>query len=281
MTTDPATSVPTLPLNSGGAIPQLGFGVFEVPPAATRAAVLHALEAGYRSIDTAELYRNEREVGEAIAQCGLDRGELFVTTKLWTHGRESALRTFDASLDLLGLDYIDLYLIHWPLPSQDRYVETWKALIEIAASGRTRAIGVSNFLPEHLERIITQTGVVPAVNQVELHPRHSRPDVRAADLAHGIVTESWSPLEQAAPALFGDPAVVDAATAHGKSAAQVILRWHIQLGCVVIPRSVKPARIAENFAIFDFALSEAELERITALDARARIGPDPAVFAGG
>jgi 2,5-diketo-D-gluconate reductase A len=278
---DAANSVPRIALASGGSIPQLGFGVFEVAPAATTAAVAHALRAGYRSIDTAELYRNEREVGAAIAQSTVAREELFVTTKLWNHGRDVALRTFETSLELLGLDYVDLYLIHWPLPAADRYVETWQALIEIAATGRARAIGVSNFLPEHLERIIAETGVFPAVNQVELHPRHSRPDIRAADARNGIVTESWSPLEQADPALFGDAAIVEAAAAHGKSAAQVILRWHIQLGCVAIPRSITPSRIEENLAIFDFELSEAQLDRISALDKGARIGPDPSQFAGG
>jgi 2,5-diketo-D-gluconate reductase A len=261
-------------------MPQLGLGVFQVPPEETARIASEALAAGYRSIDTAAAYMNESGVGEAIARSGLDRDELFVTTKLpnTDHGHDKALSRFEESLRQLGLDYVDLYLIHWPVPAYDLYGETWRALIEIAASRRARAIGVSNFNVEHLERIIDETGVAPAVNQVELHPGFNQSELRKMHAQHDIVTESYSPLAQADPRVIGHPAVVAAAESHGKSAAQVILRWHIQLGCVVIPKASSAQRLAENIDVFDFELSGAEVEAIDAIDVVGRIGGDPATF---
>jgi diketogulonate reductase-like aldo/keto reductase len=274
--------VPFLSLNTGARIPQLGFGVFQVPPEDTAETVKLALDAGYRSIDTASMYENEKEVGDAIAQSGLPRGELFVTTKLGNHdhGHDAALEALDASLERLGLDYVDLYLIHWPIPSQDLYVETWKALEEANADGRTRAIGVSNFLPEHLERIVTETDTVPAVNQIELHPRFQQEGSRAYHADHGIVTEAWSPLAQGGD-LLGDPVIQEIAQAHDRTPAQVVLRWHLQLGNVVIPKSVTPERIASNIDVADFELGTEQMESIVGLDSGdGRVGPDPERFPG-
>jgi 2,5-diketo-D-gluconate reductase A len=274
------TRVPTIELNNGVTVPQLGFGVFLVPPGETRASVATALEAGYRHVDTAKVYENEAEVGAAIAQSGIARDELFVTTKLWNadQGRDATLRAIDGSLERLGLDHVDLYLIHWPVPSADRFVETWKALEEIAADGRARAIGVSNFQPAHLDRLAAETGTVPAVNQVELHPHLAQTALREYHAAHGIVTEAWSPLARGGDVLT-DATVGRIAAAHGRTPAQVVLRWHLQLGNVVIPKSVTPSRIAENIAVFDFRLSDDEVAAISALDAGTRIGPDPDLFA--
>ena len=275
------TSVPILRLNTDAKIPQLGFGVFQVPPEDTAETVKLALDAGYRSIDTAAAYGNEEGVGRAIADSGLDRDELFITTKLWNdkQGRQSALREFDASLGRLGLEYVDLYLIHWPVPSQDLYVETWRAFEEIHADGRARAIGVSNFEPEHLERLLDETEVVPALNQIELHPRLPQPELRELHQEHGILTEAWSPLAQGE--LLDDPAVKEIAEAHGRTPAQVILRWHIELGNVVIPKSVTPERISENIEVFDFELTPEQLERFAGLDSGdGRVGPHPASFGG-
>jgi diketogulonate reductase-like aldo/keto reductase len=265
-------------MNDGHRIPQLGFGVFQVPPEDTAEAVSHALSTGYRSIDTAAAYRNEAGVGEAIRRSGLPREDVFVTTKLWnsSHGHESALRAFGRSLERLGFDYVDLYLIHWPVPSRDLYVETWQALTEIKADGRARSIGVSNFNLSHLERIIEGTGVVPAVNQVELHPRLPQAELRRFHSEQGILTEAWSPLAQAQ--VLDEPAVREIAERHGRSPAQVILRWHIQLRNVVIPKSVTPIRIEENFRIFDFELTTDEMSAIDQLDTGQRIGPDPDHF---
>jgi 2,5-diketo-D-gluconate reductase A len=262
-------------------IPQLGLGVFQVPVEDTQAIVAAALEAGYRSVDTAAAYQNEAGVGDAVAASGLDRAEIFLTTKLANteHGHDRALAAFDASMDSLRLDYLDLYLIHWPVPSRDLYVETWQALIELQESGRVRAIGVSNFLPEHLERIIAETGVVPAVNQVELHPGFPQSELRAVHARHGIATESYSPLAQADAGLLAEPALTAAAAAHGKSVAQVILRWHVQLGSIAIPKASSPSRLAENLDIFDFELSAAEMAAIDAITSPGRIGGDPATFA--
>jgi diketogulonate reductase-like aldo/keto reductase len=267
--------VPTITLNNGVSIPQLGFGVFKVPQDETAEAVRHALAAGYRSIDTAALYRNEAGVGAALAESGIPREELFVTTKLWNsdQGYDSALRAFDASLGRLGLDYVDLYLIHWPAPARDRYVESWSALEKLLADGRTRAIGVSNFQPAHLRRLLDGSDVVPAVNQIELHPYLPQRELRAFHAEHGIVTEAWSPLARGA--LLDDPAVTAVAERHGRTPAQVILRWHVQLGNVVIPKSVTPMRIRENAAIFDFALTAEDLAAIDALHNDARVGPHP------
>jgi 2,5-diketo-D-gluconate reductase A len=272
-------SIPQLEFHDGNQIPQLGFGVFQVPPEETAEVVSQALEVGYRSIDTAAAYRNEPGVGEAIEQSGLAREEVFITTKLWNngHGRDSALRAFERSLSRLGLDYIDLYLIHWPVPSRDLYTETWQALTEIRAEGRARSIGVSNFTIEHLERIIDASGEVPVLNQIELHPRFTQPELRRFHAEHGILTEAWSPLAQGD--VLDDRAVVAVAEAHERTPAQVVLRWHVQLGNVVIPKTVTPRRIAENFQVFDFELAEDEMGAISQLDSGQRIGPDPATFA--
>lgn len=272
-------AIPQIALNDGHAIPQFGLGVFLTPPAETAAAVATALELGYRHIDTAAIYHNEDGVGEAVRASGLARGSLFLTTKLWNadQGHDSALAALDASLARLGTDYVDLYLIHWPCPAQDRFVETWQALIEARAQGKARSIGVSNFRIEDLERLIQATGVVPAVNQIELHPRLQQGELRAWHAAHGIVTESWSPLARGND-LLGEPLLAAIAARHGKTVAQVILRWHIQLGLVVFPKSVHAGRLAENLDIFDFALSAEDMAAIATLDAGARIGPDPATF---
>ena len=272
------TPVPNIVLNNGVEIPQLGFGVFLVPPGETEAAVSAALETGYRHIDTAKIYDNEREVGAAIARSGVPREELFVTTKVWNsdQGHDATLAAFDASLERLGLDHLDLYLIHWPVPAADRYVDTWRALEKLAADGRVRSIGVSNFQVPHLRRLIDETGTVPAVNQVELHPNLIQRELRAFHAEHGIATEAWSPLARGG--LLGEPAVARIAEKHGRSPAQVILRWHLQVGNVVIPKSVTPARIRENLDVFGFELDGDDLSAVEALDTGARIGPDPDVF---
>ncbi|MGI8751027.1 MAG: aldo/keto reductase [Acidimicrobiales bacterium] len=270
---------PTITLNDGTSIPQLGFGVFQVPPDEVVASVAAAIEAGYRLIDTAAAYGNEEGVGKAIANSGVPRDELYITTKLWNadHGYDKTLAAFDASLAKLGLDAVDLYLIHWPLPKRDDYVETWKALEKILADGRTRSIGVSNFNVDHLERLAAETDVTPVVDQVELHPRLVQADLRAYGVKHGIVTEAWSPIGRG-QGLLDDDVVVEMAKAHDRSPAQVVLRWHIQLGNVVIPKSVNPDRIRENIDIFDFELTAAEMDRLTDLGPEDRIGPDPADF---
>lgn len=272
------TDIPTITLNNGVQIPQLGFGTFQVPPEQTAQAVHTALAAGYRSIDTAAVYRNESGVGEAIASSGLRRDELFVTTKLWNsdHGYDEALRALDASLDKLALDYVDLYLIHWPQPANDDFVETWKAFEKITADGRARAIGVSNFKAPHIRKLLEETGTAPAVNQIELHPNLTQPDMRAFHREHGIATEAWSPLAQGG--VLSDAAVTGLADKYGKTPAQVILRWHLQLGNVVIPKSVTPERIASNLDVFDFELADDDVAVISELDTGTRIGPDPDQF---
>ncbi|MFJ5709266.1 MULTISPECIES: aldo/keto reductase [unclassified Streptomyces] len=260
-------------------MPQLGFGVWQVPDDEAAKAVATALEAGYRSIDTAAVYENERGTGEAVAASGIPREELFVTTKLWNseQGHDSTLRAFDASLERLGLDYVDLYLIHWPVPAKDAYVDTYKALEKILADGRAKAIGVSNFLPEHLERLTAETSVVPAVNQIELHPQLAQAESRARHAELGIATEAWSPLGQGR-GLLDVPALVAIGRKHGRTPAQVVLRWHLQLGNVVIPKSVTPSRIRENIEVFDFELDAEDLAAIGALDEGRRLGPNPAEF---
>jgi 2,5-diketo-D-gluconate reductase A len=275
---DMINSIPQLSLTDSDTIPQLGFGVFQVPPEDTAAAVDKALETGYRSIDTARAYRNEAAVGEATARSGVAREELFITTKLWNadHGRDATKAAFEQSLERLGYDYVDLYLIHWPLPSQDKYVETWQALMELYADGRARSIGVSNFQVEHLERIIDASGIVPSVNQIELHPQLQQARLRDYHAAHGILTEAWSPLGQGA-ALTEDT-VQAIASELDRTPAQVVLRWHLQLGNVVIPKSVTPERIEENFDLFDFELSEDQMEAIGQLETGERTGPDPDTF---
>ncbi len=273
------TAVPHLEFRDGQQIPQLGFGVFQVPREDTVKTVTAALEVGYRSIDTAAAYGNEAEVGEAIAGSGLDRDQIFVTTKLWNndHGHEAALRAFDQSLERLGFDYVDLYLIHWPAPSTDLYVETWRALCELRSSGRARSVGVSNFAIEHLERIIDATGAVPVLNQIELHPQFQQEELRRYHREHGILTEAWSPLGQGR-GLLADSKIAEIAAAHDRSPAQVVLRWQVQLGNIVIPKSVTRSRIEENFRIFDFELSDGDMEALGALDAGRRLGPDPMTF---
>ncbi|WP_283258659.1 aldo/keto reductase [Streptomyces fradiae] len=275
------SKVPTLTLNNGVAMPQLGFGVWQVPDSEAADAVGTALEAGYRSIDTAAVYENERGTGQALKASALPREELFVTTKLWNteQGYDSTLRAFDASLERLGLDYVDLYLIHWPVPAQDTYVDTYKAFEKILADGRARAIGVSNFLPEHLERLTDATSTVPAVNQIELHPQLAQGEARAFHARHGIATEAWSPLGQGR-GLLEVPAVAAVARKHGCTPAQVVLRWHLQLGNVVIPKSVTPSRIRENIDVFDFELDAEDMAAFAALDEGRRLGPDPARFGG-
>ncbi|MGW5615368.1 aldo/keto reductase [Streptomyces sp. NPDC003877] len=262
-------------------MPQLGFGVWQVPDDEAEAAVTTALEAGYRSIDTAAIYGNEEGTGKAIAASGLPREELFVTTKLWNadQGYDSTLRAFDTSLQRLGLDFVDLYLIHWPMPERGTYVDTYKAFEKLHADGRIRAIGVSNFLPEHLEKLIGETSVVPAVNQIELHPHLQQHDAREYHAERGIATEAWSPLGQG-KGLLEVPAIVAIARKHDRTPAQVVLRWHIQLGNVVIPKSVTPSRIKENIEVFDFSLDAEDLAAIRALNEDRRLGPDPAEFNG-
>ncbi|GHG30483.1 oxidoreductase [Streptomyces hydrogenans] len=277
MSTD--SKVPSVILNNGVEMPQLGFGVWQVPDDEAAKAVATALEAGYRSIDTAAIYENERGTGEAVAASGIPREELFVTTKLWNseQGYDSTLRAFDASLERLGLDHVDLYLIHWPVPAKDAYVDTYRALEKIHAEGRARAIGVSNFLPEHLERLTAETGVVPAVNQIELHPQLAQAESRALHARLGIATEAWSPLGQGR-GLLDVPALVAVARKHGRTPAQAVLRWHLQLGNVVIPKSVTPSRIQENIDVFDFELDPEDMAAIAALDEGGRLGPNPAEF---
>jgi diketogulonate reductase-like aldo/keto reductase len=276
---------PQIELNNGVEIPALGLGVFLSPPEQTADAVETAIGQGYRLIDTAAAYNNERQVGEGIRRSGIDRGDIFVTTKLWMsdYGYDSALRAFDASLRRLGLDYLDLYLLHWPVPTNfDATVAAYKAAEELLETGRTSAIGVSNFSPQHLEDLMRQTDVVPALNQVELHPYFTQLEIRAADAGHGIVTQSWSPIggvydryQSAATKPLEHPTIVELASKHGKTAAQVILRWHIEHGLSTIPKSVRADRIAENFDVFDFTLPPEDIAAIDALDTGERAGGNP------
>ncbi|WP_334123878.1 aldo/keto reductase [Glutamicibacter sp.] len=274
------TAIPTITLNNGVEMPQVGFGVFQVPNEETTAAVASALKAGYRSIDTAAIYGNEEGVGKALAQSGIAREELFITSKIWIAdmGYEATLEAFEASLQRLGLDYLDLFLIHWPAPEKDLYVETWKALEKLYSEKKIRAIGVSNFQPEHLNKLIAEGTVVPAVNQVELHPALQNREVIAANAEHGVVTEAWSPLAQGA--MLTDETILAIAEAHKATAAQVILRWHLQQGRVIIPKSVTESRIIANLDLFGFELSDDELASIDALDRDGRTGPNPDTFNG-
>ncbi|MCU1569486.1 MAG: oxidoreductase [Naasia sp.] len=269
------TMSPTLPLNDGRAIPQVGLGVYKIAEEDIGGVIAEALRIGYRHIDTAALYHNERGVGRAVAEAALPREELFVTTKLWNdeHGFDRALRAFDESLGKLGLDYVDLYLIHWPVPSKDLYVETWRALERIRDEGRARSIGVSNFTEAHLARLLTETETAPAVNQVELHPWLPQDTVREYDQAHGILTEAWSPLARGR--FLGNEVLERIAAKHGRSVAQVVLRWHLDHGNVVIPKSVTPARLRENFDLFDFSLDLDDLSEIASLDSGERTGRHP------
>ncbi|MET7903931.1 aldo/keto reductase [Streptomyces sp. NPDC005336] len=273
------SKVPFITLNNGVRMPQLGFGVWQVPDDEAQVAVRNALEAGYRSIDTAAIYGNEEGTGKALAASGIARDELFVTTKLWNsdQGYDSALRAFDTSLTKLGLDYVDLYLIHWPLPEVDKYADTWKAFEKIYAEGRAKAIGLSNFHPAHIQRLLSETSIAPVIDQVELHPQLQQADLRAFNSRHDIVTEAWSPLGQG-KGLLENPKLAAIAAKHGKSPAQVVLRWHLDLGNVVIPKSVTPSRIKENLDVFDFELDSEDLSTIDAMDAGNRLGPDPDTF---
>ncbi len=272
-------TVPNVDLIDGNSMPQLGFGVFQVSNAEAETAVTTALRNGYRSIDTAAAYQNEEGTGRALRESGLPREELFVTTKLWNsdHGHDSALRAFDASMARLGLEYLDLYLIHWPMPSRDSYLDTWRAFEKLKADGRVRSIGVSNFTVETLRRLLAETDVAPVINQIELHPYFQQDGLRAFHREHGIHTEAWAPLGQGR-GLLDDPALAAIARAHGRTPAQVALRWHIQIGDVVIPKSVTPSRIAENIDVFGFELSPDEMKAIGELDKGVRLGPDPATF---
>ena len=276
-------AVPTITLNDGNDIPQLGFGVFQIPPAETAQAVTHALEAGYRHIDTAEMYGNEQGVGEAIRERGLERSDVYVTSKLnnWFHRPDDARRAFDETLETLGFEYVDLFLIHWPLPTlyDGDFVSTWQTLEQFKSDGRARSIGVSNFQVAHLERLAAETDTVPAVNQIELHPYFQNREVAAYGREHGIATEAWAPIAQGK--VLEDPTLLEIAGRAGRSVAQVVLRWHIQRGNIVFPKSVTPARIRENFELFDFELEPADLETIDALDRgeAGRDGPNPDVFA--
>jgi 2,5-diketo-D-gluconate reductase A len=277
------STVPSITLNDGNIIPQLGFGVFQIEPKDTAKGVSEALETGYRHIDTAEMYGNEKEVGEAIRSSGLDRGEVFVTSKLsnGAHEPRDAHEAFDRTLSELGFDYVDLFLIHWPLPTlyDGDFVSTWEALEEFNSDGRARSIGVSNFQIEHLERLAAETDTVPAVNQIEVHPYLTNEAVRFYDREHGIATEAWSPIAQGR--VLDDPTITQIAERVGRTPAQVVLRWHIQRGDIVFPKSVTPSRMKENFELFDFELGAEDMKAITALDRgeEGRTGPHPDTFA--
>lgn len=270
-------TVPTLTLNDGHRIPQLGFGVFKVDPAETERIVIDALEAGYRHIDTAAIYGNEDGVGRALASSGIPRDELFVTTKLWNsdQGTQSAFDAIDLSLEKLGLDRVDLYLIHWPRPDLDRYLESWLALEQIRDAGKATSIGVSNFHVPHLERLAAGSSTVPAVNQLELHPTFQQRELRAYGAEHGIAIEAWGPLGQGKYDLFGLPAIAEAAAAHGVTPAQVVIRWHLQSGIIVFPKTTSAERMRQNFDVFGFELSPEQMAAIDALDAGNRVGSDP------
>ncbi len=272
------STIPSRTLHDGIEIPQLGFGVFQVPPEDTQEVVERALDVGYRHIDTAGAYRNEKGVGAAIAASGLAREDIFVTTKLWNaeQGFDSTLEAFEASLDRLGLDHVDLYLIHWPVPTEDRFVDTWRAFERIHTEGRSRTIGVSNFRVEDLERLEAETDARPTVNQIELHPRFQQAELRVWHADHQIATEAWSPLAQGK--LLDEKTIVAIAERHGKTPAQAILRWHLQLGNVIFPKSVTPERIRQNVELFDFELSEDDMAALARLDAGERIGDDPSSF---
>ncbi|WP_165218103.1 aldo/keto reductase [Schaalia sp. ZJ1691] len=273
-------TVPNVTLNNGVTMPQLGYGVFQIPNEDTTQAVKAALETGYRGIDTAAIYGNEEGVGRAVAESDLNREDLFITSKLWVDSfdYDDALRAFDDSLAKLGTDYLDLYLIHWPVPTQGKYPEAWRALEHLYAEGRVRAVGVSNFQPEHLARLTSDSDLVPAVNQVELHPTFANTAVEEANTASGIFTEAWGPLGQGA--IFTNPYLADIAAQVGRSVAQVVIRWHVQQGRIVIPKTVNPKRMEENFTVFDFELTDDHMTAIDALDTGVRGGADPETFEG-
>ncbi|GAA4557437.1 aldo/keto reductase [Pseudonocardia xishanensis] len=273
-------TVPTITLNDGVQIPQLGFGVFQIDPGQdTERALATAFEAGYRHVDTAQMYGNEESVGKAIAASGIARDELFVTTKLNNdrHGRDEAQKALEESLTKLGLDHVDLFLIHWPLPQRDDFVETWRGLEQAKAAGTARSIGVSNFQVAHLDRLAAETDTVPSVNQIEVHPDFTQDELRAYHRDHGIATEAWSPIGQGGE-LLQDRTLTSLAEKYGKSPAQVVLRWHIQLGNIVFPKSATPSRIEENFDVFGFELADDDIASISALDVGRRLGPNPDEF---
>jgi 2,5-diketo-D-gluconate reductase A len=273
------TQVPNIRLNSGVEIPQFGFGVFQIDPVDVGPALGTAFEAGYRHVDTAQMYGNETEVGQAIAASGLRRDEVFVTTKLDNdrHGHDEAVDALGESLQRLGIDHVDLFLIHWPRPSENRYVQTWRGFEKLAADGRARTIGVSNFQIPHLERLAAETGTVPAVNQIELHPHLPQEELRAYHREHGIATQAWSPIGQGGD-ILRDERLTSLAQKYGKTPAQIVLRWHLELGNIVFPKSVTPARIRENIDVFDFELAAADIVTIAELDTGERMGPDPDEF---
>ena len=274
------STVPSLAMNNGLQIPQLGFGVFLVPPEETKQAVTEALRCGYRLIDTAQGYQNEEGVGAAIAESDVPRDELFITTKLTNseQGYDTTLTAFDGSMEKLGIDVLDLFLIHWPQPMFDQYVDTWRAFEKLLADGRVRSIGVSNFEIPHLQRLMSETDVVPTVNQIELHPQFPQDELREFHAEHGILTESWGPLGQG-KGLLEDPNIVEVARRKDRTPAQVVLRWHVQLGCIVIPKSVNPDRIQENIDLFDFELDDADMAEISKVRTGQRLGGDPNTFA--
>ena len=269
---------PLVEMNDGRSIPVIGFGVWQVPDDVVVDATVKALEVGYRHIDTAYLYHNERGVGEALRRSELDRDDVFVTTKVWNtdHGYDQTLRAFDKSTGLLGIDEVDLYLIHWPTPARDVYLESWRALIRLREEGRARSIGVSNFHDAHLRKIIDETGVIPAINQIELHPWLPQTELRDIDARLGIKTEAWSPLGSGR--LIDDPVIAEVSAKHGKSPAQVMVRWSIQLGNIVLPKSVTPERIEQNIDVFDFQLDDADMAAIAGLESGRRTGPNPDEF---
>lgn len=274
------TNQPMVTLNDGRKMPQLGLGVWQITDAEAADIVRTAIGIGYRSIDTAAYYKNEKGLGEGVRTSGVDRRDIFVTTKLWNsrHGYDETFRAFDESMSRLGLEYIDLYLIHWPVAGSDKYIDTWRAFVKLREEGRAKSIGVSNFLPEHLERIIDATGVVPVLNQIELHPLFQQEKLRAVNAGHGIATECWSPLGKGESVKI--PEIAKIAAKYGKSPAQTILRWHLDIGCIVIPKSANPKRLKENFDIFDFKLSREDLTAMAAINRDARMDMDPAVFTG-
>ncbi len=271
---------PMVTLNDGRRMPQLGLGLWQVTDEEVAEIVKNAVKVGYRSLDTAAYYKNEKGIGNGIRGSDVDRKELFVTTKLWNnrHGYDETFRAFDETMERLGLDYIDLYLIHWPVPTENKYVETWKAFIKLREEGRVKSIGVSNFLPEYLERIIGETGVKPVLDQVELHPLFQQNALRKFNAEHGIATEAWSPLGKGK--LVNDPAIGEIAKKYGKSIAQIIIRWHLDNGCIVIPKSANPERMRDNFNVFDFELSAEDMAAMAALNKDERMDMDPAVFTG-
>jgi diketogulonate reductase-like aldo/keto reductase len=273
------TQVPTLTLNDGVEIPQLGFGTWQIPAEDAQSIVEHAIATGYRHIDTAAAYQNEEGVGAALKASGVARDELFVTTKLWNadQGYDSTLRAFDASMEKLGLDVLDLYLIHWPTPRRELYLDTWRAFEKLQADGRVRSIGVSNFQPAHLDALAAKFDVVPSVNQIELHPFLTQHALREYHREHGIHTEAWSPLAQGGE-LLKDATVAEIAGRHGKTPAQAVLRWHLQIGNIIFPKSVTPSRVDENFDIFDFELSADDIAALEGLNKDERTGPDPDEF---